>query len=79
MSESRSSTVALTVVPSFARPGHRPRAANLLVTRWWFHDLSSCGVVSGILSEEDTSISDTDPAKSAIVLVPLAKRFDAAA
>jgi hypothetical protein len=32
-----------------------------------------------ILSEDDTAISDTDPPKSAIALVPLAKRFDAAA
>ena len=34
---------------------------------------------TGILSEEDTSICDTDPSKSAIARVPLAKRFDAAA
>jgi hypothetical protein len=32
----------------------------------------------GILPNEDTSICDTDPSKSAIALVPLAKRFDAA-
>jgi hypothetical protein len=31
--------------------------------------------MEGILSEEDTSICDTDPSKSAIALFPLAKRF----
>jgi hypothetical protein len=32
----------------------------------------------GILGEEDKPISDTDPSKSAIALVPLAKRFGTA-
>jgi len=35
--------------------------------------------MTGIVSEKGTSIYDTDPSKSAIALVPLAKRFDAAA
>jgi hypothetical protein len=35
--------------------------------------------MTGILSEEGTSIGDTDPLKSASTLIPLAERFDAPA
>lgn len=35
--------------------------------------------VARILSEQDTTICDRNPSKSAIVVVPLAKRFNAAA
>jgi hypothetical protein len=35
--------------------------------------------MAGILSEEDTTICDRSPSKSAIVVVPLAKPFNAAA
>jgi hypothetical protein len=35
--------------------------------------------MAGIVSKDDTSISDTNASESAIVVVPLAKRFKAAA